>query len=853
MTARRIILTVGCWLMTTMVVVGQQTRIRTKNFTTRDGMASNVVNCGLQDRQGYIWFGTNHGLTRFDGHRFVNFYVDNEGERQIEGITHIVEDTVKKVLLMSGKDYRLLCFDLGRMRFMSAEGMKFPQDADEERDEQEHLAHAQALGADVGNRTNRRHGLHYARLDDGREIFATLDNGFFIYESVGSHLRHYRSTDENPVIESDYFNGIMKDRSGGVWLLTTFAGVYRLELSEEALRTHTMTTNVRSLAQLDSVHLAVGDMEGHVYCYDPDTRQSTILFDRGIRAYAVNKDSKGRLWIGTRGDGVWIVEELKNLRVKKVENLPARQVYDIKFSSNGTVWIATLDGGLIEGYELPDGSYFFLQHFKEEKIHEIGFDLRNRLWMATENGLLMYSVPQGDIRSERGVKDEEFTDTLFNKGKVVCVFPAPDGTVWAGSNGYGLLKIENETLSFIRADDGLVNNCVESVTCDHEGNVIVGTDQGVSIVNSSDGSVRNLYSSKGLRANTYNENAILYTTDRRIFLGSLTGLVELRTTNVTSSTTLLNGRLAAPCITGIEVNNEPRYYEQYSEIRLPHDENSLCFHFSSFAYTDLSSIIYSYRLEKLRVGELGSGMGIDRDWRTISEQSLSAKENRALYTNLTPGHYRFHVRCRLAGTPWSEETICDITIAQPWYWTWWARLFYLLIIVLFIWYEWHQYQQRLSLQRQLDQRLTALYAVEAQQEHAIKEDSASGDVMTEKNEPEENKSKETAQQKAANQRNRDFLDRLDHLILQNLLQTDLDVNFIAQEMCVSYSTLHRRIKSLTGITANEYVRKHRLTKAMQLLRDGHNASEVAMQCGFNSPSYFTRCFKAEYGILPSEV
>lgn len=78
-------------------------------------------------------------------------------------------------------------------------------------------------------------------------------------------------------------------------------------------------------------------------------------------------------------------------------------------------------------------------------------------------------------------------------------------------------------------------------------------------------------------------------------------------------------------------------------------------------------------------------------------------------------------------------------------------------------------------------------------------------------------------------------------------------NFIVQQMCVSYSTLHRRIKSLTGMTVNEYVRKHRLVKAMQLLHEGHNATEVAMRCGFRSPSYFTRCFKAEYGILPSEV
>ena len=104
-----------------------------------------------------------------------------------------------------------------------------------------------------------------------------------------------------------------------------------------------------------------------------------------------------------------------------------------------------------------------------------------------------------------------------------------------------------------------------------------------------------------------------------------------------------------------------------------------------------------------------------------------------------------------------------------------------------------------------------------------------------------------------NQKDKDFLDKLDRLILTNLLQTDLDVNFIAQEMCVSYSTLHRRIKSLTGLSANEYVRKHRLDKAMQLLRDGQNPTEVALQCGFNSPSYFTRCFKAEYGLLPSEI
>ena len=75
MAKKRLLALAICLLTATTVVVAQTARIRATNFTTRDGLGSNVVNCGLQDRQGYLWFGTNHCLTRFDGHRFVNFYV----------------------------------------------------------------------------------------------------------------------------------------------------------------------------------------------------------------------------------------------------------------------------------------------------------------------------------------------------------------------------------------------------------------------------------------------------------------------------------------------------------------------------------------------------------------------------------------------------------------------------------------------------------------------------------------------------------------------------------------------------------------------------------------------------------
>ena len=360
--------------------------MQSKNFTTRDGLASNVVNCGLQDRQGYLWLGTNLGLTRFDGHRFENFYVEEEGMRLIGGITDIVEDTTRNILLMSSQDYRLLCFDLGRMCFVKRSDVEFPTAHDRYAREREYVSRAQSLGIERGNKTNRRHDLHYLKLDDGRELFATIDNGLFLYDPATNHLSHHCSTDENPVIESDYLNGFLQDRSGGIWLFTTFAGIYQLVLDNKVLMSHPLTGNIRSFSQLSDHEIAVADMDGNLFCYDLNTLSSRLIFNEGHRVYTTNTDSKGRLWIGTRGGGVWT---LHHKTVKRLDEVPARQIYDIVIAPDETLWIGSLDGGLIEGRQTDDGEYTFKASLANVKVHELCFDTKGRLWLATEMGIFV--------------------------------------------------------------------------------------------------------------------------------------------------------------------------------------------------------------------------------------------------------------------------------------------------------------------------------------------------------------------------------------------------------------------------------------------------------------------------------
>lgn len=101
---------------------------------------------------------------------------------------------------------------------------------------------------------------------------------------------------------------------------------------------------------------------------------------------------------------------------------------------------------------------------------------------------------------------------------------------------------------------------------------------------------------------------------------------------------------------------------------------------------------------------------------------------------------------------------------------------------------------------------------------------------------------------------RKFMDKLNNLIDENIAIEDIDIAFMTDRMAMSHSTFYRKVKALTGVSANEYIRKVKLQRAMQLLQTGeHNVTEVSMMTGFNNVGYFRKCFKKEYGITPSEV
>lgn len=101
---------------------------------------------------------------------------------------------------------------------------------------------------------------------------------------------------------------------------------------------------------------------------------------------------------------------------------------------------------------------------------------------------------------------------------------------------------------------------------------------------------------------------------------------------------------------------------------------------------------------------------------------------------------------------------------------------------------------------------------------------------------------------------KEFIEKLVGLVSRNLLDSDVDMDFVAEKMAMSRSSFYRKVKTLTGLSPMEFVKNVKLKHAYELLRTTDmSVAEVAYSSGFNNPKYFTMCFKAEFGTTPRQV
>ena len=105
---------------------------------------------------------------------------------------------------------------------------------------------------------------------------------------------------------------------------------------------------------------------------------------------------------------------------------------------------------------------------------------------------------------------------------------------------------------------------------------------------------------------------------------------------------------------------------------------------------------------------------------------------------------------------------------------------------------------------------------------------------------------------AMSQKDCEFIAKIQGVIAEQLADENFSIDTLSEQMNMSRSNFYRKIKALSGMSPNDYLKTLRMNRAAELIMSGTRISEVAAQVGFTSSSYFAKCFKAQYGVLPKE-
>lgn len=478
---------------------------------------------------------------------------------------------------------------------------------------------------------------------------STYGKGLFVFNHDLNQGQHFVANEkgESP-IASNYLLCITADRCDGVWVSAEYGGVSHLQVMDKGVvrifpngRENLDLSNVvRMVKKQRDGSVMVGTRDGCLYRYSADMAQMLVKSHFDSNIYSVVEMPQGRMWIGTRGKGIYGIPGL---------DFKNKKVFCLKPDDRGRMWIGTFGEGLSvaiprgEGYEVRT---FFADSVGLNEVRCLAIDRKGMLWGGTSGGLFCVDPTRfaADGKGLRVYKrGSEIHDMLVDR----------QGSLWLTVLGEGLVCMQDGNFRILDASQGLINNMVQSVVETEDGNLWVSTQHGVSCWKAKDNSFDNYLFSRVMMGNVYNENSAVCLDDGRVLLGGNYGLTIINPSRIRH----VKGQ------TSVVFTSHP-----YSdEMTLSYEERSPKINFSTLDYSDVNNVKYTYWLE-----------GYDSSW------SIPSPTPWVNYQNLPFGSYRLHVKASYSDGIWGKESVLDISVEPPFYLSVWAWVFYALFLTVVI-------------------------------------------------------------------------------------------------------------------------------------------------------------------------
>ncbi len=521
-----------------MTNAADRASVRFEELSLEEGLSQTIVECITQDQRGFMWFGTEDGLNRYDGYTFTVLRHDPENPNSLV-YNHILS------LLVDRAGYIWIgTFDSGLDRFdpYSENFTHYRYDA----------GNPQSLSND--------HVISIFEDSSGYLWVGTMLGLNRLNRETGSFTRYIYDPDDLHSISHNTVRVIYEDHSGTLWIGTEGGGLNRYDRENDRfIRYVTDPDNPSSISHnsIRAIHedisgvLWIGTVGGGLNALDKDRRSFTrYLHDPDDpkslshdQVYAIHEDRTGTLWIGTNGGGLNRFDR-RNQTFTHYINDPSdpssisyNEIYDIFEDQSGVIWLGTYGGGINKFdskrkkfelyrprpgdpnslsqpivwtiYEEEDTGILWIgthggglnrldrnrntwTHYRHdpEDPHSLTSDIvrvvyedsRGTFWVATHGGgLCILDRKTGRFSAFRHDPNDP---SSISSDQLRSVYEDRSGTLWFGTNGGGLNRMDRASGTFTRyshdPDDpeSLSNDYVRVFYEDIEGNFWIGTQGG---------------------------------------------------------------------------------------------------------------------------------------------------------------------------------------------------------------------------------------------------------------------------------------------------------------------------------------------------------------------------------------
>jgi len=544
------------------------------------------------------------------------------------------------------------------------------------------------------------------------------------YKKLSNNVSHFLIDSTGVMWLSTFLQGIEK--------ITFLSEAFRHRWFKED-KGDLRANEVRCIYEDRFKNLWIATRDGILHLFDKDNRpiRSFSADNSNLKGvvFCMAEDSRGNLFAGTKGNGIYELKGVEsapvNITFKGYSNVPGdrnslsnNDVYAILPDKKGRLWIGTYGGGLNlmeygnNGYSFVNTNNSLLTYPRDlgQKIRHVQEDAFGGIWMATTDGLMYFNPDSGKYHQLKFSHFNKIPGDIHSLGNNETHYIYRDklDTLWIGTMGGGLNQVisypENELPPKFRnysREEGLSSDIILSITGDEAGNLWLGTGNGLSNFNRKRHIFKNYDEYDGLAKTQYSEAACQYRANGELLFGSLNGYYSFFQDSlkppsagfgklVINSFSVYNKEIKSatgnfPLSTAIP---------NTKMIELAHDQNVISIEYGVLNSIAPHKIEYAYQLE-----------GFDEQWYYVKNQRI------ANYIKIPPGKYIFKVKVvndEVSGR--NEVRQLGVTILPPPWKTNWAYTVYLLLFLVVLGLSRRIVMEMLHLRNELvvEHRLTEL-------------------------------------------------------------------------------------------------------------------------------------------------